>query len=451
MSQASQRKKAVTPPEWFARTSIYQINPRTFCKEGTIKAVTAELPFLAELGFDTMYICPIFEEDVSENRDNWSERQKKYGTENPKNPYRMNDYFAIDEEYGTMEDLREFVRESHKLGMKVLFDLVYLHIGPNARIFEEHPEFAMHDEQGNVILSEWMFPRLNYECEGLREYLWCNMTYFIGVIGIDGFRCDVGDAVPLDFWIEGRRRIQAIKPDAVMLNEGSNWEYLEQGFDSSYCMSWHGRLRRALDGRDPVTMLRQRHQEIAADAPEGAVLMRDFDNHDTVTDWPSRNEVLAGHDGMELVQALNYTIDGIPMVYCGNELADTANLNMFANRFYMGKYEVTDRSLKDTDAALRRGEVIKKLNALKREKDALVYGSTVWLDNDAPENVLSFARVHGDKKIVFIGNITRDACECTVDGIDVQNGNILLQSQTAAQSKDGRLSMPAFSYLIVEY
>ena len=183
---------AIQPPRWLTQSAVYQINPRTFCAEGTISAVTKELPFLAGLGMGTMYLCPIFEEDPSTDRANWSTRQKKYGTENPKNPYRMNDYFFIDEEYGTMEDLKAFVAESHRLGMRVLLDLVYLHIGPNAPILQRHPEFAQQDAEGNIICGSWNFPLLDFGCPGLREYLWSNMVYFDGEIDVDGFRCDVG-------------------------------------------------------------------------------------------------------------------------------------------------------------------------------------------------------------------------------------------------------------------
>ena len=195
-----------TVPNWFQKASIYQINPRTFSSEGTIKAVTKELTTLAELGFGVMYLCPVFEEDASENQENWSKRQIASNTENPKNPYRMNNYFKIDSEYGNMDDLCEFVSESHRLGMRVILDLVYLHIGPNAEILKEHPDFAAKNEDGTTKLTYWNFPYLNYENEGLKEYLWCNMTYYVGVIGVDGFRCDVGDCVPLDFWREGKRR-----------------------------------------------------------------------------------------------------------------------------------------------------------------------------------------------------------------------------------------------------
>ena len=117
-------------PEWFKRAAVYQINLRTFSEEGTIKSATRELSNIASLGFKIMYLCPIFKADVSDDKKYWSKRQLASNTDNPKNPYRISDYFEIDEEYGTMDDLREFVRVSHELGMRVMLDLVYFHIGP---------------------------------------------------------------------------------------------------------------------------------------------------------------------------------------------------------------------------------------------------------------------------------------------------------------------------------
>lgn len=83
-------------PDWFKKTSVYQVNPRTFSREGTIKAVTDELPTLKELGFGIIYLCPIFKTDDSKDKAYWSPRQIASNTENPKNPYRMVNYFEID-------------------------------------------------------------------------------------------------------------------------------------------------------------------------------------------------------------------------------------------------------------------------------------------------------------------------------------------------------------------
>ena len=81
----------------------------------------------------------------------------------------------------------------------------------------------------------------------------------------------------------------------------------------------------------------------------------------------------------------------------------------------MGKYETTDRrGLEKLDYSIRRQEIMKRLNALKLESDILCYGSTVWVDNSAPEKVLSFSREYGGKKIVFIGNISNEKALVTI-------------------------------------
>ena len=440
--------KAVCPPEWLSRSAVYQINPRTFSADGTIRAVTNELPKLKELGFRVMYLCPIFEEDDSENRDFWSTRQKKSETNNPKNPYRMNNYFKIDSEYGTEDDLREFIEEAHRLGMRVLLDLVYLHIGPNAPILKRHPEFARQDRDGNIICTEWNFPYLDYTSDGLREYLMCNMIYYLGEMDADGFRCDVGDGVPTDFWVEARRRMKAVKPDSVLINEGSNWNNLLKGFDSSYCFDWHVNLYKAFSGEISAAECRSFLERLANEIPSGAKLIFDIDNHDTVTDWPKRTEKVAGHNGMEQIEVINYLLDGIPMVYCGNELADEAYHSLFANRFRMGRFETTDRrGLETLDYSLRRQEIMKGLNTLKLESDILCYGSTVWVDNSAPEKLLSFSREYNGKKITFIGNISR---EKAASEFNAEFGGRVLFSNGAEKISDGTIELEPRGYVVLE-
>ena len=438
------KHQAMPTPDWLARNAIYQINPRTFSPEGTIAAITGELPALKALGFNILYLCPIFEEDASEDRANWSERQKKFGTENPKNPYRMNNYFSIDSEYGTIDDLREFIAEAHRLEMRVLLDLVYLHIGPNAPILKRHPEFAKQDNDGNILLSPWHFPNLDFHCPGLREYLWCNMVYYVGELDVDGFRCDVGDGVPIDFWNEGRRRMQSIKPDAVLINEGSKWDYLLTGFDASYFFWWHECLYSVFKGEKTLEELRR--GSTPEGIPTGGLLLRDIDNHDTVTDWPERTEIMAGHDGMELIEVINYLIDGIPMVYCGNELADSANINMFANRFHMGRYQVTDRSIAREDYSLRRQDVIKTLNTLKQESDVLRHGVTRWLSNSAEDKILSFERDHHGSKLILIGNVTKETLTVIVDAC--LDGRVLMSHGSEIGNKS--VTLDAYGYLVLE-
>lgn len=444
------KKQALKAPEWLLTSPVYQVMLRTFSPLGTIASLIEELPFLADLGFKIIYLCPVFEEDECQNKENWSCRQKESETDNPKNPYRIKNYFKIDPEYGCMEDLEKLVGAAHALGQKVILDLVYAHIAPNACVIKQHPEFAEQDENGNFICTEWHFPKLDFDCKGLREYLWDNMVYYISVLDVDGFRCDMGDFPPNDFWHEGRKRIQAIKPDAVLINEGSNFLRMLNSFHSSYTYDWHCTVKKVLDKKATAADLRKKDETYTAIVPHGAYLLRDMDNHDTVTDWNGRIEAVYGHDCMEMIQALNYIIRGIPMVYAGNELADTSVQSLFANRFHAGRFQTTDRSLKSTEAAVRRQEVFKVLNRIKSENEVILNGFAKWLDNDAEENVVSFAREYNGKRVVFIGNLSTNKVNCKVDSVFDIPDRILLKGREEFSARNGEISLLPFGYLIFE-
>ena len=435
--------EAIKAPEWLSKNAIYQINPRTFSKEGTIDAIAKELPFLKSLGFNIVYLCPIFEMD--ETNEGFSPRQLASGTGNPKNMYRMNDYFKIDEEYGTAEDLKNLVDRAHSLDMKVIFDLVYAHIGPNAPIIKEHPEFVKQNPDGSFIATDWNFLSLDFKSEGLREYLYCNMIYYIATVGVDGFRCDVGDRIPLDFWKEGRRRIQCLKPDAVLINEGFSAECLRVAFDANYSFGWHDRLRKIFCGDEVASILPEYYIKRTAEMPKGAKRLRDIDTHDTATDWVGRTESIAGNDGMEQIFVINYLIDGIPMVYCGNELCCTAHINMFANRFYPGEYEVTNREDKHSEKSVRRQEIFKILNKMKNDSDLLCYGSVEWLENTSPESVLSFRRELDGEEIIFVGNTKNTETQIDADKF---LGRKCILSNGEHNISDGKLILKPHEYAV---
>lgn len=438
---------AINSPEWLTRGAVYQINPRTFNEKGTISAITEELPVLAKMGFRILYLCPIFEEDENTNLENISPRQKKSNTNNPKNPYRMNDYFRIDSEYGTAEDLKELVDKAHEMGVKVLLDVVYAHIGPSAPIIQKHPEFVEQNPDGSFVYTEWNFPKLDFRCEGLREYLYANMMYYISAFDVDGFRCDVGDMVPIDFWKEAHRRMQAVKPDAVLINEGATLEWLAITFNVSYCFAWHDALHKVFCKDTPATALREAYEARAKTLPKNGLLLRDIDTHDTVTDWPQRVEIAATHDGMEQIEVINYMIDGVPMVYCGNELACTAKLNMFANRFYMGEFETTNRTDLQGEACRRRMALMTKLNEMKRESDVLCHGETVWLDMGEGEAVVAFKRVYDGEEILFIGNAKPQQQTLELPDLPV-NARVILENK--AEKAANTLTLQPYGYVVYE-
>ncbi len=401
-----------------AKSVIYQIYLRTFTAEGTLSAATKMIPHLCDLGIDIVYMSACCKEDNSVEHQ--SPRQIASGMNNPKNPYRMADYFDIDEEYGTLEDLGEFIETAHKYGIKVLIDLVYLHCGANAVFIAEHPDYVICNEDGTVAVGEtWPFARLNYENQELREYMWSNMEFYIKDLNADGFRCDVGDQVPLDFWAEGVRRIKEINPDVIMLNEGEKTENLSvfdinYGFPIIYATSNLLLDAEAIEkgeeikDREPVTVesFKALVDSSYENIPQGKFLLLNSENHDTVSDLAERRvEMFLGSDAAEAIMAMLFTMKGVPMIYNGCEVADSCLKNMFWNRFSAGTMSVQWQNAL-CEKGKKRLEFVKNIIRIHRYNDAITSGDIKWY-NDCDENILAYTRESDTQKLIVMVNISR--------------------------------------------
>ena len=237
-------------PEYLKKAVVYQIVLRNFTRDGNFRSAMEMLEHVRSVGVDVVYLTPFVEMDRDMDETGWSPRQKKSAYHTPKNPYRISNYDKIDLEYGTDADFKAFNDKAHELGMKVYIDLVYLHCGPNNVIKDMFPDAFQKNPDGSVRMTIWHFPYLNFESTGVRKYLIDSMLHWIR-LGCDGFRCDVGDRVPLDFWVEAVTACQKVKPDLVMINEGVNPEYLEKAFDACYAWPWSRAIRNFLTPQLP--------------------------------------------------------------------------------------------------------------------------------------------------------------------------------------------------------
>ena len=374
---------------------IYQLFLRAFTPQGTFVSAKKLIPHIASLGVDIIYLCPVALADDGPDLSRFSERQMKSGFGNPKNPYRIKDYYTIDPEYGTDAELAGFIDEAHRLGMRVILDLVYFHCGPSAVFIADHPDYVMRGADGSVIDGQWHFPRLNFECADLRRYLIDNMLWLVSDIGCDGFRCDVGDGVPVDFWEQARNEVSAVKPDIFMLNEGSKPEMMKKAFDACYGFGWQFVIHKIAEGEKKASKIAEHIEGERARLPEPDMIgceLRNYDNHDIANDdYDDRFEKRVGPRCAEALTVLDFTVPGIPFIYNGNEIGDTARHSIFASREKGGSC-VIDWSSALTDGGRRRMEIIKKLSALRRELPSLSMGDIAFIENDRPDEVISFVR-----------------------------------------------------------
>lgn len=403
----------------FQNSIVYQIMFRNFNSEGTIKSAEKLLPFIKELGTDIVYITPIWEADDDENREFWSPRQIKSGLNNPKNPYRIKDYYSVDSEYGSMEDLKNFTDTAHSLGMRVIFDIVYFHCSPKSVMMDMKKEYIVRDENETPMTGRWCFPMLNFDSDALREYLYGNMQYYIKEIGADGFRCDASDSIPPDFWEEAINRVRKIKPEAFFLHEGESEGYMDKGFDANYGFAWMETMHAVFAGLKTTNDLYEAWKKTFDANPKGTLVTRSLDTHDVATDGipisqdteerKSVQEVF-GPDGVDAALVMNYTIDGIPFLYNGYEIANTSPHSMYSNRFY-GKM-CTDWSKLQTKEGQERLELVKNLAKLKHSENALAFGETIW--NTQNDGIVSFIRKYNNEEIHVIVNLTGADFEMTL-------------------------------------
>jgi len=426
-------------PEWLTRGVIYQIWPRTFTREGTLKAATEKLPWIAELGATIVYLCPIMLSDDDPRREFWSTRQKASPAKNPRNPYRMKDYFRVDPEYGTDEDLHTFVDTAHKMGLRVMLDLVYFHAGPPWAAIPP-AEFCKRDASGKVHTGQWNFPVLNFESQKLREHLWSNMVYWIKEFKVDGYRCDVAGAVPLDFWEESRKRMAAVRRDVAMLAEAEVKAEQVKAFDISYGFSWYSTTEAVVAKGQPASNLRKLWERQRAERPRGARFIRYTDNHDL-----NRCDVVLGERGAAAMAVVNFTIDGVPFLYNGQEIGDSTPQDLFSH--WPIRWEAAGLPKAAAKLALHR-----KLCLTRVSEKPLTRGDVLWLDNDQPDAVLSFLRTYEDERIVSIVNLSNRTLNVQVTlpaGCPTSFGPLLTEDVTPTAA-DGKLSLSlkGFSYFV---
>ena len=447
---ANQDVARPTTPE-FQKSAVYQILLPVFTQEGTLAKAQEMLPHIKSAGMDVVYLCPVVESDTDTNREFWSRRQKASGTENPRNPYRMKDYFKIDPAFGTDADLKSFVEAAHKLGLKVILDLVYYHCGPNAVFIKSNPDFVVRDAEGKVKTGKWNFPELNFKNPALREYLYKNMEHFVKDFGVDGYRTDVEILIPADFWDDACARLRKTYPALIMVGESERATAQISAYDANYCWGWYRALVAVFEGKKPASELRKAWEAVNEKMPINARVLRALDNHDTASDVEGRvsYERKFGSRGMDAVQVLNFAIDGIPFVYNGNEIANDAYLSMFSSKEH-GRYFVAwENALAENGK--RRLALIKKLSDMRHEYSALSEGKTLWLDTSAPESVAVFVREAKGQKLLVAVNVKNSAAEAEISS-EIEVGRELLSygAKVEKTAKGLKISLSPYGYAVWE-
>ena len=121
---------------------VYEMNVLQYTPEGTFAAAQQQLPRLAEMGVDIVWLMPIYPIGVEG-------RKGTLGSY-----YAVKNYCETNPEFGTLEDFDAFVAEAHRLGLRVIIDWVANHTSPDAVWVDGKPaEWYERDAEGNTTLQ----------------------------------------------------------------------------------------------------------------------------------------------------------------------------------------------------------------------------------------------------------------------------------------------------------
>jgi glycosidase len=269
------------------------------------------------------------------------------------------------------------------------------------------------------------------------------MAYWVKEFQVDGFRCDVADAVPLDFWEEARARLDRIRPGLVILSEGQRPADQVKAFDINYGFFWYNAASAVLTQSQPASLLREVWEKQRSERPQGARFIRYSDNHDLANDM-RRPDVLFGEQGARVLSVINLTIDGVPFLYNGQEIGDTSRHSLFAR--WPVRWEAA--CLPKAKAAL---EFYRRLCRLRRSRSALGSGEVIWVGHDQPDSIVAFLRRAGAEEILSVANLSNRRAKVLLDlGAGASPYRPLLSSGVKATAAGGKLALDlaGFGYLV---
>lgn len=341
----------IAPPDWVRDTVWYQIMPDRFARSsdtpsdpkfrrwgdfsdphfgdlygGNLRGIRERLPYLRQLGVSGIYLTPIF-------------------LSNSNHKYNTFDYYKVDPDFGTEQDLRELVQSAHDLGMRIMLDAVFNHCGTEFFAWKDVCEkgresqyfdwfFINRDDfvKDDFSVADGRFytfsfwagmPKLNTNNPEVQRYFTDLCVHWVGDLDIDGIRFDVGDEISHSFLRRVNAAVKAKKPETFLLGEiwfdSIGWlggfEYdsvMNYPFTGAVGDFWRDREMTARDFMHRLNFCRSLYPRQINEA-----IFSFLDTHDTAR----VRESCQNQDEMLQKLAILLTMAGTPCLYYGTEIA----------------------------------------------------------------------------------------------------------------------------------
>ena len=374
---------------------------------------------IKEIGCNAIYIGPLFE-------------SVGHG-------YETTDYKKLDSRLGDNQDLKDFVAECHRQGLRVIFDGVFNHTGRDFFAFQDikanrensryrdwycNVNFWGNNEYNDGFsYDNWggynLLVKLNQRNPEVRDYICEVIRFWVSEFDVDGIRLDAADVLDFDFmkmlrWLAGE-----VKPDFWLMGEVIHGEYSRWVNEGTLNSVTNYHLHKALfSGHNEHNYFEIAHTVkrlygMGGNQPNGLKLYNFVDNHDV----ERIHTKLANKANFFPVHLLLYTLPGIPSIYYGSEFG------IDGHKYRGGGDDEIRPCLRLEDFADAREKnpctrLIAALGQIRQNTPALSYGD--YREVALTTKQYTFTRTAGDCTVIV--TVNNDEAEAWINAGGLPDG-----------------------------
>ncbi len=458
---------------------IYDRGNKFHYHGGDLQGVIDRLPYLKDLGVTAIWLTPWYDNYNGLNHIELKEDKPSTGFHG----YNPQDFYGVEEHFGTLSKLQELVEAAHKVGIKIIQDQVVNHTGPYHPWVDDSPTptwfngtrkshlknvfqtWVLHDPRPveqlkRETMEGWFLdflPDLNQHDREVSRYLIQNTLWWIGITGLDGIRMDTWQYVPNEFWRDWTRALKREFPRFTVVGEVKDgdvvhtsffqggkvrFDGVDSGLDSLLDFPLFNPIRHAFaEGKPLEDIPKTLAKDYLYTNPE--ILVTLLGGHD---DGRFMSEKGATIEGLKLANTLVLTTRGIPQLYYGDELAMTGADEPTTRKDFPGGFPGDKRNAFTHEG--RTGEEndvfnhIRTLNRLRAELEPLRRGELINLHASGQQ--YAYARkTRAQLAIVVMNNDKNSAtAEFDVARLGLANGTQLndrLLKIRTVQVQNGKL------------